>query len=77
MIQTNSRRMIQSGFGEIVVLVSLPLEISTRQEAAEYFNREEVYYPIEDEYESQMYTKRYKLFRRDDRWMAYHWIGFD
>lgn len=72
----DSRRMVYSGYDDFVILTPLPLTVRTEKEAKLYFEQFEVYRPSPVVYESQMYTKRYKLFKRDGRWMAYHWIGF-
>lgn len=77
MIQTDSRRMIRGDCDDIVILTPLPLAIRTEEEARQYFEQFEIYRFVPGEYENQMHTEQYKLFRRGGRWMAYHRIGFD
>lgn len=64
--------------GEIV-LIPLPERLTSLENAIEYFEDVEKLYYVPSPYDctGQLFTNWYKVFKRNDRFYAYHSIGRD
>lgn len=67
------------GIDGYVALIELPEELEKLQEAEEYFEENEVIHARPSMYDctGQAFTTGFKVFKRRNRFMAYHSVGFD
>lgn len=67
------------GIDGYVVLIELPEELENLQDAEECFEENEVVHARPSMYDctGQAFTVGFKVFKRRNRFMAYHSVGFD
>lgn len=78
--ESNESKIIKEyGINGYIVLVNLPNELNTMEEAMDYFERNEKISCPNSIYDCTGYpfTSWYKIFKRRNRFMAYHRISFD
>ena len=76
----NERRIVKDdGIDGYIELVPLPANISTKEEAASYFEKEEyiVFVPGPHDCSGRKFTSWFKVFERRGRYFAYHRVSFD
>lgn len=67
------------GIDGYVLLMDLPDFLETQEDAEEYFKQRHVMRSIPSMYDctGQAFTSGYKIFKRRDRFFAYHSVCFD
>ena len=78
--RTKDRHLVKDyGIDGYVELIQLPANLSDFASAEEYFNSEERMVCIPSQYDctGQLFTCWHKIFKRRDRFYAYHCIGVD
>lgn len=75
-----SDRIIKDyGIDGYVLLMELPDFLETKEEAEEYFEERHVINAIPSIYDctGRAFTSGYKIFKRRNKYYAYHSVGFD
>ena len=78
--KTSDRRIIKEyGIDGYIELIALPERLTDLENAIEYFEDvEKIYYrPTYYDCTGQAFTSWYKVFKRNDRFFAYHSVCFD
>ena len=76
----NDRRIVKDdGIDGYVLLIELPEKLENLRDAEEYFEERETICAAPSMFDctGQAFTSWFKVFKRRDRLMAYHSIGFD
>lgn len=76
----NDRRLVKdNGIDGYVLLIELPETLENKRDAEEYFEKNEEICAVPSMYDctGQAFTSWFKVFKRRDRFMAYHSICFD
>ena len=80
-VVNNERKIVRDyGMDGVIVKFPLPEELTSAEEADEYFREYEYiyFYPSPYDCTGQQFTSWYKIFRKPDgRFWAYHSIGVD
>ena len=71
--------MKDDGIDGYVLLIELPETLENLRDAEEYFEERETICAVPSIFDctGQAFTSWFKVFKRRDRFMAYHSIGFD
>lgn len=77
--KSDRKYFAESDYGYYKLLIELPEYIKTYEDADEYFKEEEFMTCRPSQYDciGQHFTLRYKIFKRNGRFMAYHECGMD
>ena len=77
--KSDRKYFAESDYGYYKLLIELPEYIKTYEDADEYFKEEEYMTCRPSQYDctGQHFTLRYKIFKRNGRFMAYHECGID
>lgn len=75
----SDRRVVKGEWDSYVLLITLPKFIDSVEDADEWFMAEEYIEPYYTYYDctGTPFTAWYKIFQRNGRWMAYHYVGYD
>lgn len=76
----SDRRIVKEyGIDGYIELIALPERLTDLENAIEYFEEVEkcVYIPSPYDCTGQAFTNWYKVFKRQNKFYAYHSIGFD
>lgn len=73
------KHIISSDYDSFIELVELPAFIRTAEEADEYFVDALFIEPTYAAWDctGKPFTRHYKIFQRNGRWMAYHFVNYD
>ena len=78
--KSSDRRIVKDdGIDGYVLLIELPETLGNMRDAEEYFEERETICAIPSVFDctGQAFTSWFKVFRRRNRFFAYHSIGFD
>lgn len=78
--RNNDRRLVKdNGIDGYVILIELPETLVNKQDAEKYFEENEEICAVPSMFDctGQPFTSWFKVFKRRDRFMAYHSICFD
>lgn len=78
--KNSDRRVVKDdGIDGYVLLIELPETLENLRDAEEYFEERETICAVPSIFDctGQAFTSWFKVFKRRDRFMAYHSIGFD
>lgn len=75
----SDRRIINFDYDGYLELIELPEEIKSKENAMDYFEEWECihYRPSQYDCTGQKFIEWFKVFKRRNRWMAYHRVGID
>lgn len=78
--ESSDRRLVKDdGIDGYVLLIELPETLGNMQDAEEYFEERETISAMPSMFDctGQAFTSWFKVFKRRDRFMAYHSVCFD
>lgn len=78
--ESSDRRLVKDdGIDGYVLLIELPETLGNMQDAEEYFEERETISEMPSMFDctGQAFTSWFKVFKRRDRFMAYHSVCFD
>lgn len=75
----NDRRIIKQDWDYYIMRINLPSWIKTKEEAEEWFERNEFidYIPRDYDCTGQLFTSWHRLFKVNDLWICYHCVSMD